>query len=144
MPAIKIFDAYDAEVPEGSSHEYQCEFVEASGAVLAIGAVQTIFAWLDALPGGTTINSRAAQDVRNLNGGSLVDGPSAVPTRAAGVGVFSLLLDPADAVIVSTDDDVLYEYHRLTLKVTYTRTGGGAATLTREVRYRVIPLARIT
>jgi len=143
MSAIKVFAGQDTDVPEGSSHEYQCEFVEASGAVLAIGAVQTIVAWLDALPNGTTINGRVAQNVHNLNGGSLVDGPSAVPPRAAGVGVFTLLLDPGDAVIVSVND-VSYEYHRLTLQVTYTRTGGGAATLTREVRYRVISLARIT
>lgn len=143
MPAITILDGRDTEVPEGSSHEYQCEFVEASGATLAVGAVTAILGWLDALPGGTAINTRTAQPILNANQATLVDGPSAVPPRATGIGVFTWLLTPQDAVIVSTSD-VSSEFHRITLKVTYTRTGGGTATLTHEVRYRVIPLARIT
>lgn len=143
MPAIKIFAGEDVDVPEGSSHEFQCEFVEASGATLAHTAVSAIKGWLDDMASGSAINSRTDQNVLNLNGGTLVDGPAAVPARAAGIGVFTWLLDPEDAVIVSTAD-VASEFHRLTLKVTYTRTGGGSATLTHEVRYRVVALPRIT
>jgi len=143
MPAVKIFESPNNEVPEGSSHEMQCEFVEASGAPIAVGAVLTIRAWLDSLPDGETINARVDQNVLNVNGGSLVDGPAAVPPRAIGVGVFTWLLGPQDAVIVTTAN-VSKEVHRITLKVTYTRTGGGVGTLTHEQRYPVIPLARIS
>lgn len=142
MPAITILDGDDTQVPEGASHEFQCEFTEASGAPIAVGAVTAILGWLDALPGGTTINAREAQSVLNANEATLVDGPSAVPPRATGIGVFTWLLTPQDAVIVGTG--VSSEFHRITLKVTYTRTGGGTATLTHEVRYRVVALARIT
>lgn len=143
MPAITILDHQDTQVPEGASHHYQCEFVEASGATLAIGAVTAILGWLDALPGGAAINGRTEQDILNLNEATLVDGPAAVPPRAAGIGVFTWKLTPADAVIASLVE-VSSEFHRITLKVTYTPTGGGSETLSHEVRYRVVALTRIT
>lgn len=132
MRVPRIFESEDSWVPEGSSHEFECTFKEASGVAIQLAAISAIAGWLDD-PTGATINSRANVPLKNLNGGSLVDG-------GGGVGKFTWALDPADAVIVGEDER---EYHRITLKVTYTRSGGGTAQLTHSVLYPVVALARI-
>lgn len=132
MRAIKVFDGEDNEVPEGSSHEFECTFKEASGAAIQLAAISAIVGWLDD-PTGATINSRDAVNLKNANGGTLVDG-------GGGVGKFTWALDAADAVMVGT---AVRELHRITLKVTYTRSGGGTAQLTHSVLYPVVALARI-
>lgn len=133
MPALRVFDGEDTWVPEGSSHEYECTFKEASGAAIQLAAIGTITGWLDDVATGGTINSRDAVPLKGASGGTLVDG-------GAGVGKFTWALDAADAVMVGTKES---EFHRITLKVTYTRTGGGTAQLTHSVLYRVVALARI-
>jgi hypothetical protein len=142
MPAIKVFSGEDVQVPEGSSHEFECEFKEASGAYLSVGAVLTIRGWLDDHASGVNINSRANQNILGVNGGALVNGPLATPPRPDGVGVFIWSLDAADAPIVNSGP-VATELHRITLKVTYTRTGGGTGVLTHQVLYPVVALERI-
>lgn len=136
MPAIKVFTGEDAEVPEGSSHEFSCTFREASGAAIQLAAISSIRGWLDDDASGTTINSRANVELLGAAGGTLVDG-------GAGVGLFTWALDGADAPIVSTDPATVRERHRITLKVTYTRTGGGTGVLTHKVLYTVVALERI-
>lgn len=135
MPAIKVFVGEDTQVPEGSSHEFSCTFQEASGAAIQLAAITDIRGWLDDHAAGTTINSRANVSLLGANGGTLVDGGS-------GVGLFTWALDAADAPIVGAGA-VSAEIHRLTLKVTYTRTGGGTGTLTHKVLYSVVALERI-
>lgn len=142
MPAIRVFSGEDVDIPEGTSHEFECEFKEANGTFLGVGAIVSIRGWLDDHVSGTTINSRANQELLNLNGGALVNGPLATPPRPDGVGVFTWRLDGADAPIVS-QEAVASEVHRLTLKVTYNRTGGGTAQLTHQVLYNVVALERI-
>jgi len=133
MPAIKVFTGEDVDVPEGSSHEFACTFREASGAAIQLAAITDIRAWLDDDATNTPINSRSNVNVLGAAGGTLVD-------SGAGVGLFTWALDAADAAVVGTGKS---EVHRITLKVTYTRVGGGTGTLTHKVLYRVIALERI-
>ncbi len=133
MPAIKVFSGADVDVPEASSHEFECTFREASGAAIQLAAISDIRAWLDDEATNAPINSRSNVNVLDANGGTLVDG-------GAGVGKFTWALDAADAVVVGTGK---FEVHRITLKVTYTRVGGGTGTLTHKVLYRVVALERI-
>lgn len=135
MPAIKVFKGEDTEVPEGSSHEFSCTFQEASGAAIQLAAISSIRGWLDDDASGATINSRANVELLGAAGGTLVDGGS-------GVGLFTWALDGADAPFVNTSG-AKAELHRITLKVTYTRTGGGTGVLTHKVLYPVVALERI-
>lgn len=135
MPAIKVFTGEDTHVPEGSSHEFSCTFQEASGAAIQLAAISSIRGWLDNDATGVTINSRANIELLNAAGGTLVDG-------GGGVGLFTWALGPDDAPIVGAGA-VSTELHRLTLKVTYTRTGGGTGVLTHKVLYSVVALERI-
>lgn len=135
MPAVTVFTGEDVEVPEGSSHEYSCTFQEASGAAIQLAAISDIRGWLDDASSGATINSRANVVLLNTNGGTLAD-------AGGGVGRFTWALDAADAPIVS-NSPVARELHRITLKVSYTRSVGGAAQLTHSALYRVVSLDRI-
>ncbi len=135
MPAIKVFSGEDVQVPEGSSHEFSCTFQEASGAAIQLAAITSVRGWLDDDVSGNTINSRANVELLGANGGSVVDG-------GGGVGLFTWVLGAADAPIAS-QEPVESEIHRITLKVTYTRTGGGTGVLTHKVLYSVVALERI-
>lgn len=132
MSAYKVFEGLENHVPEGTSHEYACTCAEANGTSIALGAISGILCWLDDVETNTTINSRASQNVLGANGGTL--------TNQAGVGLFTLALSATDAVLVGSGPT---ELHRLTLKFTYTRTGGGTGTITRRVFYRVANIERI-
>jgi hypothetical protein len=128
---IKIFTADNTKVPEGSTHEYSCEFEDQSGAPIALSAILSMTAWLHDRETKTVIN-RQAQNVKDANGGVLSAG-------TGGRAVFTLTLDPVDARIVnrSLED----EQHRLTLKATWTRGGALAdGALTHKVLYRVVNL----
>lgn len=133
MSAIRIFDGEDAAVPEGSSHEYSCRFAEASGAAILLGAITDIRGWLDDVASNTTINGRSSTSLLNAGGGTLVD-------AGDGSALFTWALDAADAPVLGA---AAVEWHRITLKVTYSRAGGGTGVLTRDIRYRVIKLERI-
>ena len=140
MAAQTIFTGEDTVVPEGTSHEYACRFVEASGAVLELAAITSIALWLDDVRTGTAINSRTNVDVLDDNGGTLEDD--------ADGALFTMSFDPADAVIVTQPPSgppvpPRVEQHRITLKVGYNKTGGGTGQLTHEVLYRVRSFPRI-
>jgi len=126
MPEPMIFGADDV-IPEKSDAQYACQFVEAAVGqpTLVAAAILTIAATLKNVATAVAINSRTAQDVKNVNGGSLaID------------GWFSLTLGALDNIYVGTAPGGLEE-HRLTLQATYTRTGGGTGTLNHEVRFYV-------
>jgi hypothetical protein len=133
MPAITIFDTAVTEVPEGSNHEYQCTLVDL-GVPIQLAAITAVRFWLDDLETGVALNSRTNIDPIAGAIGVLSD-------AGGGVGAFLLKLTGADATIA--DATKVSEQHRLTLKFTYTRVGGGTGTLTHEVIYRVRNLARI-
>lgn len=134
MPAIKVFTGEDNEVPEGSTHEFECTLVD-QGVAIQLAAIVAVRGWLDDHTTGTAINSRTDVDLKNAGGGVLVD-------AGGGVGKFTWYLTAADAAIL--DPAKVAESHRLTLKFTFNRTGGlSAGTLTHEVVYRVRNLARI-
>jgi hypothetical protein len=134
MPAIKIFSGEDTEVPEGSSHYYECT-LEDRGVAIQLAAITAIVASLDDLATGTPINSKTTQNVLNANQGTLVD-------AGGGVGQFTWALNRGDALVV--DASKPSEQHRITLEFTYTRAGLPPGTLTHEVIYRVRNLARIS
>jgi hypothetical protein len=135
--AIKRFDDGDA-VDEKSDAEYECTFIDAAGGALNAAAITAITATLKDVPTDAVINSRDAQNVRNINGGTL-----------AADGKFTLQLGELDNILVGTPPaaDVFesgwkrtgeaLEEHRLTLRVTYTKAGGGTGKLNHEVRFFV-------
>jgi hypothetical protein len=116
MSTPKVFTAGEA-IPEQSSAQYACTFVDATGAAITGASISAIVATLRAV-GGAVINSRNAQSVLNVNGGSLTGG-----------GAFTLVLSALDTVAVGTQT---LQERMLTLEVTFT-----SGTLTHEVRYYV-------
>ncbi|WP_291988332.1 hypothetical protein [Luteitalea sp.] len=122
---------------EGSSHRYRCEMEDEDSAVIVAAAITDVRGWLDDDESGVTINSRANVSLLGANGGSVVTETIAGVPRA----VFYWYLTSADAAIVSSAD-VSSEDHRLTLKFTYTRSGGGSGLLTHRARYPVVALER--
>jgi len=89
------------------------------------------------------INGRVNVDLKNANGGTLVDGATLTPPQA-GVGAFTWALTAADAAVVTTTatpGDT--ERHRITLRVAYTRSGGGEGQITHSAEYDVVKLGRI-
>ena len=124
MPAIKIFTGRHTEVPEGSSHYYECTLEDRDGPI-QVAAVTAIVGWLDDNDTGTAINGKTAVDLLNANQGTLVDG-------GAGVAKFTWALDYDDALIVTVANTS--EFHRITLKFTYARSGLPNGTLTHDGR----------
>lgn len=123
-------------VPKGTSHELAFTFEEANAAAspLQTAAISSIKLWLDDAESGTTINSRQDLEVKNASIGTLAD--------VSGVATLTLAFEPGDAAIVGAPAPAK-ERHRVTLKVSYTRTGGGAAQLTHRAYYDVTSLERI-
>ncbi len=138
MSVPVVLAGAENRVAEGSTHRFRLEFADEAGNALQLGAIAAIACWLDDHL-GSTINSRSAQNVLNAAGGTLVTETVSGVARA----VFYLSLDAADAVIVSTSSSVVSERHRVTIKVTYTKSGGGTGTLTAVVFYDVWALSRI-
>jgi hypothetical protein len=134
--AIKRFDVNDA-VEQDTDAEYECRFTEAAPGQpdLDAAAILTIEATLQNVSGGALIpgeiiHGRDGQDVKNLNGGTL-----------ASDGLFTLQLSALDNVIVEADWPRHVEEHRLTLVVTYTKTGGGTGQIMHVARFFVNNLA---
>lgn len=117
MTTPKVFGAGDA-IPEQSTSQYACRFIDhLTGADINGAAVTGITATLRAFR-GDVINSRTAQDVLNVNGGTLaVD------------GAFALVLSSLDTVAVGTE---ALQSRVLTLEVDFT-TGK----LTHEVHFYI-------
>lgn len=131
--AITHFDD-DEAVNEESDSEYACTFHDAGAGAeqLDSDAITAIAATLSDVKTGAIINARDEQDVLNANGGTL-----------ATDGAFTLRLDADDNAIQGTGTSPLFEQHRLTLEVTYNRTGGGIGHLNHEVRFFVKKLADV-
>jgi hypothetical protein len=127
--AITQFPLSDG-VNEGSTAEYACDLVDASGDSIDASAVLTIVATLRANGVSAVINGRDDQNVKDINGGTLTD------------GAFTLELSALDNVIVSSTSD-REELHKLTLQMTYNKTGGGTGALTHEVRFYVLNLTDV-
>jgi hypothetical protein len=127
MPEPMTFGAGDAIV-EKSDAQYECVFKEAAPGQpqLLLAAITGLTATLKNVgEAPAVINSRNAQSVLNANGGTLVTD-----------GTFTLMLSALDNIYVGTQPGGL-EQHRLTLRVTFTRTGGGTGTLNHEVLFWV-------
>lgn len=132
IPTIFVDPIY-----EGASHRYRCELTDEDGSAILLAAVTDIRGWLDDDVTNLTINSRANTVLLDAGGGSLVTETVAGVPRA----VFYWYLTSADAPIVS-GAAVASEIHRLTLKFSYTRPGGGAGLLPHVVKYSVTAIAR--
>lgn len=127
MPSTR-FSNGDA-VNEGSDAEYQCQFKEAAAGqpVLNAAAILTITATLRDVKTDAILGSRNAQNVKGVNGGTLaVD------------GTFTLhFTGNTDMVVAGAGEQNTFELHSLTLKVTYTKTGGGTGYLNHVVEFFV-------
>jgi hypothetical protein len=86
MPAVIVIPASQA-VPEGTSGTLSATMRDDTGAVIDISAVTATTATLHDHK-GAVVNSRNAQDVYGVNGGSWTSG-----------GVFELALTPADTQV---------------------------------------------
>jgi hypothetical protein len=134
---IKDFGPNDA-IPEGSDRRYKCKFFEAADGEPQIddSAILTITATLrDISPQGSNniINSRLDQSVLNTNGGTL-----------ATDGTFALFLTGnTDNVCMTPQESGKLELHKLTIKVTYTKSGGGTGYLNHEIRFYVMNLGDV-
>lgn len=136
MPAIRIFDGEDTEVPEGTTHEYFCTLVDL-GTPIQAAAITGVRIWLDGLD-AASVATALRSDVDPI-AASL-----ATITPVGDVGEFLLKLTAADAAIVPANTAAVFQRNRLTLKFTFTRVGGGTGQLTHEVVYRVRNLHRIS
>lgn len=114
-------------VPQGSDAQYSCVFVESAEgqAQLDGAAITAIAATLIDVTTQSIINNRSDQNVKDLNGGTLESD-----------GTFTLQLG-ADDNIIHGSPAPRTERHRLSLAVTFNRTGGGQGTLNHDVYFYV-------
>jgi hypothetical protein len=121
------------EVPEGGSAFLTAYFEDENGDAIPLAGLSAVTLWLDNQATGATINSRAAVDVRNANGGTVTEitGP---PARTK----FRFRLTPADNVLV--DSTLKWEAHIATISATY---NGGADVVRKEILFHVINLSEI-
>lgn len=122
--SIKQFGSGDA-VNEGTTARYACTLTDHTGAAIDSAAVSAIVATLKDANDETVINSRNAQSVLNVNGGTM-----------GSAGAFALVLSSLDTIARGT---AALQPRRLTLKVTFT-TG----VVTHEISYFVRSLADIS
>lgn len=120
--AITQFGPNDA-INEQSSARYTCTLTDIAGTTIADGAVSAIVATLVDAEDGTVINSRSAQSVLNVNGGTLSS------------GVLTLVLSTSDTIARGRR---ALQARRLTIKVTYS-----AGVLTHEIGFFVRSLSEI-
>lgn len=132
MP-VKIFNAINEIIEEKSEATYRCRFRESPTAAdpLIGAAIQSITASLHDSTSNNVINARNAQNVLNANGGTL-----------ASDGWFNLILGTDDTPLVNAAATDLEE-HKLTLVVTFFRTGGGLGTIRHEIRHYIQPLEHV-
>lgn len=113
------FPATEA-IPEKGTFAYAVTLRDDTGALLDDAAVSAITATLVASASGTALFS--ARNVRNLNGGTLVDGS------------FSLVISGATDMALQSDEVTnTYAERRLTIVITATGSGGVALPIYREV-----------
>jgi hypothetical protein len=103
MPAVIVIPSSQA-LPEGASGTVGGTLKNEAGAAIDISAVTATAATLHDHK-GAVVNSRNAQDVYGVNGGSWASG-----------GVFTLLLTPADTQVVSGPE---FQLRKLGLIVTH-------------------------
>lgn len=142
LPSTRVSDG--VVVGEGTSHYVRYTLADEEGADLQLAAITAIRGWLDDESSGATVNNRSNVDLRNQNDGVLVDGATLTPPET-GKAVFFWRFRPADAVVINpaTALDGL-EWHRITLKFTYTRPGGlPDGQLTHQLHYPVQSFHRI-
>lgn len=112
--AIKVFE--NVIVPERNDAEYEAVFIGADAAetVILPAAILTITGKLTDIFSDTVIRNNV--NVFNANGGSIDVS-----------GKFIWKLDPSDHVIYATTEPKKLHKRRLTIRVTYARTGGASA-----------------
>jgi hypothetical protein len=103
MPAVIVIPSNQA-LPEGSSGTLSATIKDDAGASIDTSAVTATAATLHDHK-GAVVNTRNAQDVYGVNGGSWASG-----------GVFTLLLTPADTQVVSGPE---FQLRKLGLIVTH-------------------------
>jgi hypothetical protein len=124
MAARKLFKVTEA-IPERSTYQYQATISTPAGTPVDPAQISSILATLRDLVSGSVLNSRDAQEVKGVNGGTLTS------------GLFVLQFAEADSLIVGTEDP---EQHVLTLD--FRLVGGGR--VTREIWLYVANFAAIT
>jgi hypothetical protein len=103
MPAVTVIAPNEA-IPEGASRTLSATLKDENGAAIDTSAVTaTLATYHDHR--GAVINSRNAQDVYGVNGGSWASG-----------GRFSLLLTPADTQVTAGPE---FQLRKLGLLVTH-------------------------
>ena len=115
------------EVAEGGSCLITGTLKDELGVPVPLASIGTAQVWLDNEATGATINSRSAQSVKNVNGGTI----------HATSGAFTLALGPLDNPIVNSA--LRKERHLVTLKFSY---NGGSGVLEKEAVITVRNLSR--
>lgn len=128
MSVVSIYDGEDNEVPELTDAEVELRFKDANaaGTPLAVAAINDVRVWLDDMASATSY--RTNQAALSTNGGSVTEGD-------AGEAVYTLRLGGAEHAAVPAGGE--RQMRRLRVLVNYTRPGGGAGSLTKEIRYIV-------
>jgi hypothetical protein len=117
-------------VPEGGSAILTAYFEDENGAQIPLAGIGTVSLWLDNQDTGVTINSRSAVNIKNANGGTVVE--------TGGRTKLTFTLTPADNVLV--DATAKREWHIATISATY---NGGAGVVRKEILFHVVNLSEI-
>ena len=113
----------DQEIAEGGNGLLSFNLVDEFGAPVTLAQVGTAELWLFDESTGTTINSKSATNIKNVNGGTI----------HATSGACTLNLAPADNPIVTAGSR--REWHVAGLRITY---NGGAGVVPKELAFEVV------
>ena len=96
-------------IDEGTTASLTCTLANSAGTAVALSAIDSITMTVIEEKGGTTVNSRSAQDVKNANNG----------TYHATSGLFTFDLQPADVAIENATDNPIGSIERHLITVTF-------------------------
>lgn len=131
-----LLDENGAErlIDQGESVDVTNVLYDTTGTALTTAAIVTLTATLSNASTSAAINSRNAQDILGVNGGSIAD-------NADGEVVLTLKLQPLDNVIVAETDPDRPEEHYLMISWTWVDAGGLTRTGKHEwlLKVRLVP-----
>ena len=96
-------------IDEGTTASLTCAVADSSGTAVPLSAMNSITMTVIEEKGGTTVNSRSAQDVKNANN----------CTYHATSGLFTFDLQPGDVAIENATDNPIGSIERHLITVTF-------------------------
>lgn len=123
------FDAPGEAVPEGGTFPYVVNLYDEAGAALPAANVSTVTGTVRAPRSGTVPSGWSARNLKNVGGGTLVDGK------------LTVVVSGTPMAVIAGEEGLTFFERQLTLVIAATGAGGASLPVVREVTFFVRNLA---